>query len=87
MPSASVLGTWSHVQVKGAWEIEDAEAGSVWLCVLGTPLLAGSLEATHPADFGLSLLLKFFEYAAGVKGQAASPTVSRFWRDGELWLH
>lgn len=31
---------------------------------LGAPLLAGSLEATHPADFGLSLLLKLFEYAA-----------------------
>ena len=59
----------------------------MWLCVLGTPLLAGSLEATHPADFGLSLLLKHFEYAAGVNGQAASPTVSGFWRDGELWLY
>lgn len=59
----------------------------MWLCILGAPLLAGSLEATHPADFGLSLLLKLFEYAAGVKGQAASPAVPRFWRDGELGLH
>ena len=59
----------------------------MWLCVLGAALLAGSLEATHPADFGSSLLLKLFEYAASIKGQAASPTVSRFWRDWQLWLH
>lgn len=41
----------------------------MWLCILGAPLLAGSLEATHPADFGLSLLLKLFNMLPALKAR------------------
>lgn len=61
---------WTHAFHRCAGRSAACPAGSVWLHILGAPLLAGTPEAARPAGFGLLGAFKTLECVAGVKAQA-----------------